>query len=742
MATTIEELTRVKYAGRDFWTFYDDLKTRIRAEYGSDYDDWMESALGVMLVDIISWVADNLSFYLDRQATDSYLTTAQTRTAVDRLARQIGYKMYGSVSGSVDLTVSLDDDWGFLVTLPEGFKFKGPNDLIFEATQDVVFPAHDQGPYTVAAREGETKNQLFVSNGSKNQVFRISGVPEGQFLVADQVQVHVDGDEWIEKEFLEFEQTNQYEIAYGSAPPEIRFGNGVAGNIPISGSEILVQFVANNGKDGFASSGSIEDVVTPLIVSGNQIPMTITNASAVSGASDGESIAHTKAVAPKYFKTRRVAITREDIESLARAFVDVQFGTVEVAQAFSTRSASSDGYLSGRLGLIRNTAANPVPEVQTETDGITTDLSEIDVAAEDAKTQADTTNSLIGQASDGVNPATGLYLDAANAISDVNDARNIQDAIKVDAGDIRSHKSDIDLGVTDSDTAADAAIAAVNAYPAGSTRIQDPEKSALLAYLDTIKGENADISNSAGLVDTEASNIESNATASKGKVEDSVVDIQTLTGKLPTITDAMSEVVTDRDTIISGTSNIAVHVTAIVNVVVDSSSTIDDACDDVYDHVDSLLSADCKANLIEVPILTRDSGGFYVAPSIALVQALQNHLDAIKEPTVTIKVMSGGSELVAAGIEIDLGVSAGVVKAKAKSTAETIVDGILKDRKFGISLYRSQLDDPLSAMDGVQWVNVRITAPAIKLDADGNLIITKLEMITKGTVVVTLIDAE
>jgi len=296
--------------------------------------------------------------------------------------------------------------------------------------------------------------------------------------------------------------------------------------------------------------------------------------------------------------------------------------------------------------------------------------------------------------------------------------------------------------VTDSETAADAAIVAVNGYASGVTQIQNPEKDALLALLNTIKDENADISNSAGLIDAEASNIETNSTASKGKIEDSVVDIQALTGQLPTVTDAMTEVVTDRDTIVAETASIATHVTAIISAVVDPSETINDACDNIYSHVDDFLSTECKANLVEVPILTKDSSGFYADPSIALIRALQNYLDARKEPTVTIKVMSGESELVSAYIEVDLAVSAGVVKAKAKSTAEAIIDGILKDRTFGTSLYRSQLTDPLTALDGVVWVNVRITQPASKIDTDGNLIISGLEIITKGVVTVTPMDSE
>lgn len=717
------DLTRARYAGRDFWTFFDDLKKRIQEKYGDEYNDFVESSMGVMLLDMMSFVAETLSFYLDRQAVESYLETALTRTAVERLTRQIGYKMSGAVSASVDLSVELTQTWGFGVTIPEGFQFQGPNDLIFEATQDVLYPAGDVGPKTVSVREGETRTQTFIATGTKNQVLELGGVDEGQYLTEGSVVVYVATDLWSEEEFLKFEQTNQFEVGYGAAPPVIRFGDGVAGNIPPAGAEIQVTYVVSSGKAGYVTSNSIDDVVTPLRVSGNEIDMTISHDEPSSGASDGESILKAKRSAPGFFRAQDSAVTKRDIEALGSAFSDSQFGSVAVAQAFSIRSADDDGYLNDQLRTIRDAAEDPVPAVESEISGATDDLSDITTAADDADGQAD-----------------AIIVEAANADGEMNDAiddiqacKNKQDTILVDAGDVQDRSGDADTEADDGKTA-------VDAIADGSPdQLTTATKDALKAYFDNIKQE-------LSLIDTEGSNIVSFANNAKTDCDNAISDVQAAQERMGTIDSAADQVKVDRTTIVdTEVSSIEDHLSAIEAAVVDPSNTINTAADSVFSHVDSILSDECKANLVEVPILTLDSDGFYTGPSIALIRALQSYLDARKEPTVTIRVMSGESALVLVDMTVQLGVGPGVVKPKAISTANAIIDGLLKQRDFGASLYRSQVtDDLMDGVDGLEWVNVVLEYPedTDKIDEYGNLIIDDLEVVSKGTVSVVAVDAE
>ena len=733
MATvaTPEDLVRVKYSGRDFWTYFDDLKVQIQSKYGTDYNDFMESATGVMLLDIMSWACDTLSFYLDRQATDSYLSTVQTRTAAERLVKQLGYKMYGAVSHSVDLTVTLDQAWGFEVIIPEGFKFQGPNDLVFEAVQDVSFPASDVGPKTVSVSEGETKTEIFVSDGTKNQVFVLSGVPDAQFLAQDSVTVTIDGTVWEEKEFIEFEATDHYEVAYGASPPKLRFGDGVAGSIPESGAEINVEYRVSSGQSGFAASDTIVDVVNQLRISGNEIAMTITNPLASGGGSDGESIQHAQTYAPRYYRTRQVAVTQDDYESLASVYSDPQFGSVAKAQAVSSRSAAEDLYLSGQLTIIRNASDDPYPTVQTNVANIKASVVTIDGKTASSQNSVSEMETIIGTPEVIVPPsaATGMYLDADDTVGYLRSIKNYQDENIADATDIGNKATSIDSDTT----LAYNKIVSIGGG-AGSSQLTDADHDALIGWLTSA------ITNT-GVITQEKNNIIAAAGTTKTNADLAIGLLNTTKGNLDTLVTNLFDVDTDQTEISTEGASIDGYADNISAVVVDTSATVNTACDNIYDHVDAFLSQGCKANLIEVPILVKDADGFYQEPSLALQRSLERYLEDRKEPTVTVKVMSGGDSLVAADMTITLGVLSSVVKSKAISTAGTIIDDILKDRDFGESLYRSQVTDALVAMSGVVYVNVTITGPVGKVNVDGNLVINNNEVITKGTITIGAVDA-
>jgi len=131
MADSVPQtLNRVSYGALDFNTIEDDLLWQLQVQFAAVYNDFSTSSLGIMLIDIVSFGLDTLSFYLDRRATDLYLATARTRKSVARLCRQLGYKMGGAVSASADLTVGLAVAKPFAVSVPQYFKFQGTNGLI------------------------------------------------------------------------------------------------------------------------------------------------------------------------------------------------------------------------------------------------------------------------------------------------------------------------------------------------------------------------------------------------------------------------------------------------------------------------------------------------------------------------------------------------------------------------------------------------------------------------------------
>ncbi len=689
----VAQINRARFAGKDFFTFVDDIVARIQTLFVTEFNDFVVSGTGQMLIDIVSWACETLSFYIDRQASESYLTTARTRKAVNRLCRQIGYKMAGAVGASVDLEVRLAAAKAFNVTIPIGFKFKGPSDLVFEATEAVTFLA-GEGPLsparTIACREGLTRTESFTSTGAKNQVFRLS--PGEDLYVADgTVSVNVAGPLWTITDLITFDQTNQVEIDFNSDPTTVRFGDGVAGNIPASGANIVVTYAATSGSGGLVLNNTITDVVNPLVVFFQTIDLLITNPDPSSGGADAEDLASAKAKAPRFFKARNVAVTQEDYVGLSQAYTDPIAGTVSVAQAFVARGADDDLTLAALLASIRD-LCTPVADDVTS---LVATAEANRVATSTARGTIDTTKTnAIESALDAIVTNPQLPLAAGDAI----DARVAAQAIR-----IASNNADV---------------RANEGLAAATLGLKD-------AAITDIKTQLAGVEAQVQAIVTAIGNIEQS-------VADANVGIATIDNALTAQSTELA----------AQTTTLAAIVT---RVNTDFENLVQDQLDAIFDHVDGFLADDCKANLVQVPILTRDVNGFLTAPPVALMRSLEAYLEARKEVTQVVEVVSGEVYLVAADITGTIGIRDGYVQATVLSNVRKALDDLLRVRDFGKSLrlsdlYASIVPDPTTGqkgVDGIMYAVFKITGPAISLDGDGNLVIEKKQVVTKGTVTLT-----
>lgn len=835
MATTeVKNLNRVRYAGLDFDTHFDDLRARAQVEFAKDFNDFALSSLGIMLLDLVAYGLDSLSFYLDRRASDSYLVTARTRKGVTRLADQLGYKIGAAVASSVDLRVALETAVAFGVPLPKGFQFRGPNDLVFETAEEVVFPA-GSGPTdfkTVPCYQGVTVTENFVSDGSPNQVFALRRVPDQSFVVQGTVGVLVNAAVWSESDFITFDKTDQFSVSYGDDPPSLQFGDGDAGNIPPSGAAITVTYVASRGVSGQVAEGTITEAVSTLVVNFTDIPLIVTNLEASVGGDDTEALSKVKRLAGKVFKSRKVAVTAEDYRALAGAFADPLYGRVAAAQAISSRSAQDDLYLQNALNAIRglldpvknsvnaltaaeradyDTLAGHNADIVTATGNIVTNNQTINTSLNDILTKArDSKNTaveayndagdIVSEASLGGSELTAVSVATANLAIGTGAARVLYVAKvpgAVGASVRVAHvlggglavavvNNDITVTITGSSTAAQVAAAVAGSAPAsalvdayaqsggGTTAVQQPA----LTYLGYTAPNSIAVS---GLKDTdqallqqrfdrcrtEASNIQSGATtlqsnldgspsaiipkalAAQAAVADSGLTILTVDTEVYAQTQATTAI-----TALLGTNAVPPAVSTglygtsrQIDTAVETLDTSGDVTvsvgtelDNIFNHVDALLAADCSANLVSVPILTKNAAGFYAAPTLGLQQALQAYLDARKEVTQSVKVTSGEDKLRRPVITLRVGVSLGYSESVVSAGVQTVVDGLLRDRPFGTSLYVSDLDcEVRDNVAGVFFVNSVISGwndadgvlQTEGLDGDGNLIIQASEVITK-----------
>lgn len=138
----------VNYFSRDFNTIKQSLVQHARRYYPDSYKDFGEAGFGSLVLDTVSYVGDMLSFYLDYQANESFLDTANESKNIINIARQMGYrqKLAPSSQGLASFyayvpanSVGNDLDYRYLPTLRQGTTVRAENGVNFILAEDVVF---------------------------------------------------------------------------------------------------------------------------------------------------------------------------------------------------------------------------------------------------------------------------------------------------------------------------------------------------------------------------------------------------------------------------------------------------------------------------------------------------------------------------------------------------------------------------------------------------------------------------
>ena len=153
----------IKYTSRDFESIRDDLINHAKRYYPNSFRDFNEASFGALMVDAVSYVGDVLSFYLDYQANESFLTTANEYNNILKHGKALGFKIDAIPSsfGTVTLFVRVPAassgfgvDSNYVPTLRRGTIFGSTGGSSFLLLDDVNFA--DPGNQTVVARVNET----------------------------------------------------------------------------------------------------------------------------------------------------------------------------------------------------------------------------------------------------------------------------------------------------------------------------------------------------------------------------------------------------------------------------------------------------------------------------------------------------------------------------------------------------------------------------------------------------------
>lgn len=145
---TKKRIIPINYTSKDFNSIKNDLLTYTKKYYPDTFKDYSESSFGSMVLDTVAYVGDQLSFYLDYNANESYLESALEYDNVVNLARQMGFKYEENFQsyGYVELMVSIpskdssnEPDLQYVPKLLKNSTFRTTGGVDFTLTDDVDF---------------------------------------------------------------------------------------------------------------------------------------------------------------------------------------------------------------------------------------------------------------------------------------------------------------------------------------------------------------------------------------------------------------------------------------------------------------------------------------------------------------------------------------------------------------------------------------------------------------------------
>lgn len=323
--------------------------------------DWNPAAsegdFGVVMLELMAYVGDILSYYGSRISQEAYLPTATQRVSLLNIANLLGYTPYGPIPAEGTVTFATFSG-GPAVTIPALTQVTTnvtPDGLteppIYETQADVTVPANG-GTATVQVIQGVTytMQQVGVSTGQPGQTFSL---PSLDIETDSTLVVYVEGAspeqyvQWTPVDNLinAPAAAHAYTVSTDdSGVTWITFGDNTNGEIPGTGLTIWCTYRVIVGAAGNLPASTVSTIYSQ--VSGVQIAVqddgVTPQSSAMTGGSDAESNDSIRQNAALAFTAQDRAVSLQDFTNLAYAVPGVL-----MANATGVHSTSVSLYIAG-----------------------------------------------------------------------------------------------------------------------------------------------------------------------------------------------------------------------------------------------------------------------------------------------------------------------------------------------------------------------------------------------------------
>jgi hypothetical protein len=338
--------TKLDISQLDFDGIKDNLKTFLsQQDEFTDYD-FEGSGMNVLL-DVLAYNTHYLGYNANMLANEMYLDSADQRSSVVSLAKQVGYTSRSAVSSRATIDVVVNNASGASLTMERGTKFTTTvreTNYSFIANADVSISPQDgvykfsnldvyEGTYLnykYTANTTDTDQRFIIPNNNVDTTTLTVTVQESSSDSTTNTYTLASGvvglDSTSKVYFLQEVENGRFEVY---------FGDGVIGQAIADGNIVILDYITcnrdePNGASAFTLSGTVNGFSN----------VTITTIKTASDGDAPETIKSIKYNAPRDYSAQDRAVTAEDYKVLVKSI----YANAQSVQVYGGEDAAIPDY--------------------------------------------------------------------------------------------------------------------------------------------------------------------------------------------------------------------------------------------------------------------------------------------------------------------------------------------------------------------------------------------------------------
>lgn len=312
----------VGYLERGYYQIKQSILNRVRIKV-PEITDFSETNIFVIIISIFAGLVEQINYYIDQLARESFITTARRYSSVVKLSRLIDYRLRAANPASTDLTVKLldseEDEFhlspGQSETIPQGTLLL-VNGLSFYTVEEHII----KYPYN--------KIQVpIIQFTPVEKTFILGAVTAGMTYnlgtdyVHNSISLVIDSEPWVEVEsFGLSSDTDKHIIVNISLDGNAyyQFGDGINGALPNIGDSVVLSYRTTKGHSGNISAFTIDQIEDNWVSLDYADKLKLVNTRPATGGTFYEDIEDIRRNAPLSLRTLNRAVTRQDFIDIAK----------------------------------------------------------------------------------------------------------------------------------------------------------------------------------------------------------------------------------------------------------------------------------------------------------------------------------------------------------------------------------------------------------------------------------------